>query len=109
MTLTNSFSNLKNKVIVIDVKGAICTEERTFDWPLAKLLPQAQEALQKLKDINNTIILWTARGWEQFKITKKWLGDHGFVYDQILMGKPMVDCFIDDRARQFKGWDTLHV
>ena len=65
--------------------------------------------LRKLKENGNVIILWTARGWEQYKITKKWLDDHGFNYDQLLMGKPIVDLFIDDRARQFTGWNNVKI
>lgn len=109
MTFTDSLSKLKNKVILIDIDGTICTEEKTFERPLAKPLPFAAEALRMLKENGNTIILWTARGWEQYKITKDWLDKHGFVYDQIIMGKPIVDIIIDDRARQFIGWDKQNV
>ena len=56
-----------------------------------------------LKNNNNIIILWTARGWEQYRMTKTWLEQHGFVYDQLVMGKPIVDLMIDDRAKQFCG------
>jgi ribonucleotide monophosphatase NagD (HAD superfamily) len=106
---TKSFRNIKNKTLLIDIDGTICTEEKTFDRPLAKPLPYAVEALKLLKKNGNIIILWTARGWEQYKITKKWLDQHGFVYDQIIMGKPIVDYIIDDRARKFIGWKRQNV
>ena len=68
------------------------------------------EALKLLKKNNNIIILWTARGWEQYRVTKEWLDKHGFVYDQLVMGKPIVDLMIDDRARQFCGdWTKQNV
>jgi hypothetical protein len=31
------------------------------------------------------------------------------MYDQILMGKPIANLIIDDRARQFVGWDKDYV
>ncbi len=109
MTFTDSLMQIRNKVIAIDIDGTICTEERTFDRPLAKPLDGAREALQLLKDNGNTIILWSARGWEQYRITKDWLDKYNFPYDQILLGKPQVSIIIDDRARQFTAWDTLRL
>jgi uncharacterized HAD superfamily protein len=109
VTFTDSLRNLCNKVLAIDIDGTICTEERTFERSLAKPIPGAVDAIRLLKANNNTIIFWTARGWEQYKITKQWLDAHGFVYDQLIMGKPIVDHIIDDRARQFISWEDLHV
>ena len=109
MIFTESLRNIKNKIIAIDIDGTLCTEERTFERPLAKPLPYAKEALELLKSNGNTIILWTSRGWEQYKITKAWLDKHGFMYDILLMGKPIVDIIIDDRARRFVGWDKQDV
>ena len=74
---------------------------------MAKPLPGAQAALDHLFSNDNTIILWTARGWEQYKVTVQWLNDHNMKYHQLIMGKPMVDIFIDDRARQFTSWDDV--
>ncbi len=96
---------MTDKTILIDIDGTICTEERTFERPLAKPLQNAKEKVNALYDAGHTIIFWTARGWEQYKITAKWLQDNGFKYHQILMGKPQATIFIDDRARKFEGWD----
>jgi uncharacterized HAD superfamily protein len=109
VTFTKSLTNLHNKVLAIDIDGTICTEERTFERPLARPLPGALEALHMLKRNNNTLVLWTGRGWEQYKVTKEWLDSHGFPYDQILMGKPIVDMIVDDRGRRFLNWSTLEV
>lgn len=109
MIFTESLINFRSKVIAVDIDGTICSEERTFDRPLAKPLDGAVEAIKLLKSNGNTIIFWTARGWEQYNVTKHWLDTHGFIYDQILMGKPQVSIIIDDRARQFKSWSELDV
>ncbi len=109
MIFTDSLKAIKNKVIAVDIDGTICTEERTFERPLAKPLPGATEAISMLKANGNIIIFWTARGWEQYKVTKAWLDNYGFTYDQLVMGKPIVDMMIDDRARRFIGWDKQEV
>ncbi len=95
---------MNSKTIFIDIDGTICTEEKTFERPLAKPLPLSVEKINELYDKGHTIVFWTARGWEQFKITKDWLDKHGFKYHQLLMGKPIASIFIDDRAIKFEGW-----
>jgi uncharacterized HAD superfamily protein len=92
-------------VIMIDMDGTICTEESPFNRPLAKPLKGARKAVNKLTEHGHTVVIWTARGWDQYRITKKWLDDHGFKYAQLLMGKPIANLIIDDRSRQFTGWD----
>jgi hypothetical protein len=96
-------------VILIDIDGTICTEESPFDRPLARPLPGAVERVNSLKQAGHVVILWTGRGWDQYKITKHWLDEQGFLYDQILMGKPIANLIIDDRARQFVGWDKDYI
>lgn len=93
------------KVVFVDLDGTLCTEEKTFERSLATPLPGAREALERMRANGHTIVIWTARGWEQYRISKDWLDRHGFPYDQIIMGKPIANLFIDDRARRFDGWD----
>ena len=100
---------MKSKVIMIDIDGTVCSEEKTFERVLALPLEGAVNSVNELFKAGNTIIFWTARGWEQYRITKHWLDSHGFLYHQLLMGKPIVDLFIDDRARQFVGWNKNYL
>ena len=93
-------------VIFIDIDGTICTEERPFERPLAKPLPGAVRAVNGYVEAGHTVVLWTGRGWDQYRVTKRWLDEHGFKYAQLLMGKPIANLIIDDRARRFTGWDT---
>lgn len=92
------------KTIMIDLDGTICTEERTFERPLAEPIAGAREALEKLRAAGHTIIVYTARGWAEFRVAKQWLDDHGMVYDGLHMGKPIADVWIDDRALRFTSW-----
>lgn len=98
----------KPLTIMVDLDGVVCTEELTFERPLAQPLPGAKEALAQLKAAGHTIVIYTGRAWAELKATKKWLDDHGMVHDAIHMGKPIAHVWIDDRAIQFKNWpDTL--
>lgn len=91
-------------VIGIDLDGVICTEERTFEKPLAQLNPGAYEFFKEAKAMGHTLVIWTARGWEQYKVTEHWLNVQGIEFDQLIMGKPIFDVFIDDRAIGHRDW-----
>lgn len=95
------------KTIMVDLDGVICTEERAFERPLAEPLPGAREAIQKLRDAGCIVVVYTARGWAELRTTEKWLADHGIGYDGLLMGKPIADVWIDDRAIRFTSWDDV--
>ncbi len=98
----------KPLTIMVDLDGVICTEEPTFERPLAQPLPGAREALAQLKAAGHTIVVYTARGWAEYKATRQWLDDHGMSYDALHMGKPIAHVWIDDRALQFRNWsETL--
>ena len=92
-------------VIMIDLDGTLCTEEATFDRPLARPLKGARKAVNRLVEEGHTVVIWTGRSWEQYRITRAWLEDNGFKFHELLMGKPIVNLIIDDRARQFRGWE----
>lgn len=90
--------------IMVDLDGVICTEERTFERPLAQPIAGAREAMEKLRAAGHTVIVYTGRGWAEYRATKQWLDANGFVYDGLHMGKPIADVWIDDRAVRFEGW-----
>jgi len=61
-----------------------------------------------LYNSGNSIILYTSRGsgsgtdWSDF--TKKQVDNWGVKYHELLLGKPMYDIFVDDRAINNKEW-----
>lgn len=93
--------------LVIDLDGTICTEERQFSRSLAKPLPGAAAALQRLKAKGHTVIIYSARTWAEYEMTVDWLHSHDVPYDQLILGKPQGDHWIDDRAIEFSGWDAV--
>ncbi len=92
------------KTIMIDLDGVICTEERAFERPLAEPLAGAKDALAQLRAAGHILVIYTARGWPEYRVTKKWLEDHGIPHDGLHMGKPVADVWIDDRAIRFHDW-----
>ena len=92
-------------VIGVDLDGVLCSEEKTFEKPLATLEPGALEFMRAARMSGHTIVIWTARGWEQYKATIFWLESNKIEFDQLIMGKPIFDVFIDDRAVAHTSWD----
>ena len=92
------------KTIMVDLDGVLCSEEVFFDRPLAEPIEGARESLQKLREDGHTIVIYTARTWGEYRVTQRWLADHGFEYDGLHMGKPVGDVWIDDRAIRFTNW-----
>ena len=93
--------------IIIDIDGTICTEEKTYSRSLAKPLRDAVSSVNALYDKGHTIIFYTARTWMEFEMTTDWLNKNGFKYHQLVMGKPIGDIWIDDRALPFTNWEEV--
>jgi len=92
------------KTIMVDLDGVLCSEEAFFDRPLAEPIAGAQAALRKLRAAGYVVVVYTARGWGEYPMTRRWLDEHGFEYDGLHMGKPIADVWIDDRAVRFTDW-----
>ncbi|MCL2651779.1 MAG: HAD family hydrolase [Candidatus Azobacteroides sp.] len=93
--------------LIIDMDGTICTEEKTYSRCLAKPKEKAVESVNKLYDDGHTIIIYSARTWMEYEMTVAWLKEYGVKYHQLIMGKPIGDYWIDDRAIQFENWAEI--
>jgi uncharacterized HAD superfamily protein len=91
--------------LIIDLDGTICTEEKTFSRSLAKPLPGAIEGVNQLYDEGHIVIIYSARSWSEYEMTAHWLRTNGVRYHQLVMGKPVGDVWIDDRAIRFRSWN----
>ena len=89
------------RILYVDIDGTICTNT---DGDYHKAQPHSDRILKinKLYDMGNTIIYWTARGsvtqidWLEF--TKKQLTKWGVKYHDVRVGKPHFDLYICDKA-----------
>jgi 2-deoxy-D-gluconate 3-dehydrogenase len=89
------------KKYCIDIDGTICTDTRG-DYKNAKPYKDRIAHINQLYDWHNHIIYFTARGgstgkdWR--KLTEKQLKEWGCKYQELIMGKPDADYFIDDKS-----------
>ncbi len=93
--------------LIIDLDGTICSEEKQFSRALATPLANSVKTVNALKDEGHTIIIYSARTWAEYEMTEAWLKENGFKYDQLILGKPQGDYWIDDRAIKFVDWQQV--
>jgi len=71
---------------------------------MAKPKEDAIQVINKLYSDGNTIIIYSARTWLEYEMTEHWLNQNGILYHQLILGKPIGDFWIDDRALKFTNW-----
>lgn len=97
----------KIETFCFDIDGVLFTNENG-DYTKAQPKKEAIEKVNKLYGEGHKIILHTARGtttgidWRDRTARQLW--DWGVNYDELIMGKPEADVFIDDKAINVKDW-----
>ena len=92
----------KKLIYYIDIDNTICTEVENGEYNLAEPINDRIDEYNKLYDKGHTIVYWTARGtttgidWcgETMNQLDKW----GVKYNELKLGKPYYDVFIDDKS-----------
>ena len=90
-----------------DIDGTLCTNT-DGEYESAEPLHSAVAALRILHSKGHRITLYTARGsgtgidWRA--VTEEQLRSWGVPYDNLVMGKPEADVFIDDKAIAAGDW-----
>ena len=99
----------------IDIDGTICSPTVGRDYHKAEPWQDRIKVLNKLYDEGNYIIYFTARAMGRFadlphsvasvkakevlfELTKQQLEEWGVKYNELIMGKPHADYFIDDKG-----------
>lgn len=89
---------MKTKKYVFDIDGTICTESFAQERMFAQAKTEIISVINELYSKGCMITLYTARGWDQYKMTEHWLKENNVKYNLLLCGKPIYDYWIDDRC-----------
>ena len=84
---------------------------KTIDGDYQRSIPIQHriDSVNRLYEAGHTIYLFTARGsssgkdWSEF--TEQQMKLFGIKYHSLIMGKPDVDLFVDDKAMSVDEWD----
>ena len=106
--------------IIIDLDGTICElRKHGQDYSQVKPNPLAIQKIKALKKQGHYLIIQTSRhmktcGGDQGQVLAKvgaitldWLKKHKVPYDEIYLGKPNGDVYIDDLSFKMTGWDQV--
>jgi CMP-N,N'-diacetyllegionaminic acid synthase len=92
---------LHGKVFVVDIDGVLATITPQNDYNVAEPIRANIEAINRLYEMGNRILLFTARGsmtgidWAE--ATRRQMDTWGVKYHDLRLGKPAADYYIDDR------------
>lgn len=90
--------------IIIDLDGVIFEEREDRDYAKCIPLPGAVKGMSTLKSWGHTITIFSSRFPEDREVTIRCLEMHGILYDNLILGKPRGDLYVDDRAFHFTVW-----
>lgn len=89
------------KQFVFDIDGVIALKREDLDYSQALPNERMIAIVNKLYDMGNRIVLFTARGYvtgiDWYPVTEKQMKDWGVKYHELKMGKPNADFYIDDK------------
>lgn len=91
----------------IDLDNTLCIT-KNGDYENSEPIKERIEKVNELKDQGHIIVIWTARGTvsknDYGTLTKKQLENWGIKYDELLLGKPDYDIYIDDKSFQVNNF-----
>ena len=87
-----------DKVLMVDIDGTI-TFQHKREWGSNDVIPNSVEKINTWKKQGYYIIFWTGRPWSDYQVTKDFLDEAGFDYDDLICGKPVTMdlTLIDDK------------
>ena len=94
----------------IDIDGTIC-HTNGLDYANATPILKAIDLIKKIKSDGHYVILFTARGsmtgTDWHAVTLKQLNSWEVPFDELILGKPAADIYIDDKGLPAQIWHQL--
>jgi hypothetical protein len=78
--------------------NTLCEERPSGERCLARPFPRTVDLVRRAAAEGHRVVIYTARPWTDWRVTVKWLEDHGVPFAAVVCGKLNFDFFLDDRA-----------
>ena len=99
----------KNKRLIIDLDGTICTQMESGQYARAEPNQSVIDQVNRLWIKGWDVVIFTARGMNTFQngeeadlqlrqMTEDWLKKNRVCYTELLFGKPAGDLYVDDKG-----------
>jgi uncharacterized HAD superfamily protein len=80
----------------VDIDGTLCEEQNEWwKYRLATPILENIEAINRLYEEGENIVIYTARFEDDRQVTQQWLKDHGVKYHRLVMDKFRADVYVD--------------
>ena len=89
------------------ISSPVSNSYRLTEVSKCTVLNGAKEALDKLKELNHTIYIYSKRDVSLGMDTEVWLKKNKIKYDKIIFSKPAYDIMIDDKSYKFDSWEKF--
>lgn len=73
------------------------------DYTPTTIIEGSKEALDKIVAMGYKVVIFTARPWSDLYLIKHLIKEYNLPVDQIICGKPLFHCLIDDKNIEFNG------
>ena len=93
--------------LCFDLDGTICPNVEEQEYMTVEPFIGAKDVINTLKNAGHTIIIHTARDEKWKSITEFWLQDRGIPYDELILGKPFANIYIDNKGYRFTKWSDI--
>jgi len=92
----------------IDWDKTICETSGYPDYVPTTLIEGTKEAMDEIVKLGLKIVVFTARPWSDLYLLKHLIKEFNLPVDQIICGKPLLLCLVDDKNIEFNGrWDGV--
>ncbi len=86
------------KRIEVDLDGTMLPEGPFADRYFQPAFDRTRFLVNKAVAEGHWVLLYSARPWPEYRLTADWLNRHGIHYTLLMLGKPVVDFVLNDRA-----------
>lgn len=93
--------------IAVDVDGVLANGEDRYWKGMCEANEDIVTTVNQLYKDGHTIIIWTARPWDNARQLKAFLTLNGVRHHGIMMEKGSADVYLDDKARHITSAEKL--
>jgi hypothetical protein len=86
------------KRIAVDIDGTLCPEGKAHDRPYQPVNERVKSLVNTAFDNGCDVTIYSARHWNDLRMTQEWLISNGVRFHRILLDKFPFDFLLDDRA-----------
>lgn len=100
----------KTKIACLDFDDTLAKSLWTPENMTRQIGPPIHANIAKAKQLADegyTLVIHTARGWEDAEYIESWLTEHGVPFRNVTCGKPIADVYVDDKALFSEDWTWM--